>query len=500
MPYQKTGPLSEAELFELWLSTVDDAYSSPLVTQPDSGLSLVTQNHAQLARVSLAADRTFQSFYILPWSGQTAPPAGGASLAEVDLLVARSGQGVLSANFPIILTPALWYDHAPIDSDAQGPIQVLTGRRYSGSNVAVIGPGHLDPVVVTALSERPFAGYNLPLPNTITVIEQQTGLANDSASIVPLSAVNQLVLHNEPDVLGPAHIGQYVLMTSGANTRRVRRVIGYLPPGVSDGGTALLAATATLNVSSVVGTFALGETNVQAVSAATATFLWTDGQRMVVEALTGTLVSGHTVTGSVSSAVAAVPSIDDPAALTAETGTAAWRLLDWVVDIGLLVTNPTSPSGAQTPMLDSLGDERNIRRSPGEPDAQYRERVATPADVVSPNALRRQANRALAPQGVSACLREIGQANFRGFFYDGDPSSVDPAVAFAYDLDFTIRPQDRFKLMMDYLEFRAFFLVGVPTLDPSIAPDVYRAVYNSIATSKAGGVGFDLYIEDIGCT
>jgi len=90
-----------------------------------------------------------------------------------------------------------------------------------------------------------------------------------------------------------------------------------------------------------------------------------------------------------------------------------------------------------------------------------------------------------------------------------------------------LSPFDRFRVDLDYLEFRAFFLLGVPPLStgefglafdagPSNAFDAspflafmdgfpvgaaitYRAIWQDIDKRRAGGVGFDLYIETLGC-
>lgn len=91
------------------------------------------------------------------------------------------------------------------------------------------------------------------------------------------------------------------------------------------------------------------------------------------------------------------------------------------------------------------------------------------------------------------------------------------------------RSQDRFRLAMSYAESRAFFLIGVPPLalgefgipydavsTPINAYDAYpflafydgfaltsavinRSIWQAIDKIKAGGVGFDLYVENLGC-
>ena len=88
-----------------------------------------------------------------------------------------------------------------------------------------------------------------------------------------------------------------------------------------------------------------------------------------------------------------------------------------------------------------------------------------------------------------------------------------------------MRPEDRYKLNMNYEEFRAFFLITIPQIGfgdfgiafdegsynafdaspfltffdgfPVTAATIRRAVWQDISTKKAGGVGFEL-VEDSG--
>jgi hypothetical protein len=91
-----------------------------------------------------------------------------------------------------------------------------------------------------------------------------------------------------------------------------------------------------------------------------------------------------------------------------------------------------------------------------------------------------------------------------------------------------LRPIDRFKINLDYTDFRAFFLLGVPpcTLGefgvpfdaphpynafdnapylaffdghPVTAETLYQSTWQGVDRARAGGVGFDLYQETIGC-
>lgn len=213
---------------------------------------------------------------------------------------------------------------------------------------------------------------------------------------------------------------------------------------------------------------------------------------------------------------------------------------DQLIDPALSVRNPLPTSGGRDAFLDGLGEDRGLPRRIGESDDAYRLRIMETPDTVSPAAIKRGVDRVLAPYGLGGCLREVGTPLLPGFFYDaGGTGSKDPNPShnFAYDMDFTLRPEDRFKLFLDLLEFRGFFLVGVPKVvdaeypglvydtaigstfklknaydttsptAPNAAYDgfqrlnaaLYQAIFADINDKRAAGVGFDLYIEEIGC-
>ena len=122
-------------------------------------------------------------------------------------------------------------------------------------------------------------------------------------------------------------------------------------------------------------------------------------------------------------------------------------------------------------------------------------------------------------------------ANVRGpGFQVGLPivGDVSGAVFTPAAIQYGLRIEDRFKLNLNYTEFRAFFLIGVPPSSlgefgvPFDAPhpynafdaapylvffdgfattaaELYRATWQSIDRARAGGVSFDLYQESIGC-
>jgi hypothetical protein len=210
------------------------------------------------------------------------------------------------------------------------------------------------------------------------------------------------------------------------------------------------------------------------------------------------------------------------------------------LDLGLSVMNLDPTSGGSDRCLDGLGQDRGIARHLGETEEQYRYRILTTPDAVSPDAIVRAAEQILAPLGLGVCLREVGTPLLPGIFYDAGSSHDSPQLPFknfAYDMDFSARPDDRFKVMLASEDFRAFFLLGVPKIvlnqypgllyggvsnqvfspknaydttqpkSPNAAYDgftvldsgTYKAIFSSVKERKAGGVGFQIYLEELGC-
>lgn len=609
MTERKTGPLTHADFLALWTSVVPDTYSRPFVELGEgSGFEAFTQAWAQHARVSEAVDRTMGSLFVDAWSGQTSAPASGAALAQVDLAVTRA------APFDdlLILAPSVFIEEEQTDFAPGGGELVGTGRRYHLDAPLVFLPGVPGPLVASAHAEFPGYGFNNPLPGTLRRVDQPgSRFTNNRASLVPGIEANRLEVRPEPDVVIPDHVGQYVELLAGANAGRRLRVIGYDEPTVDTnpptGGTLLLAPTMVLRISLIAGTFQPGEIVEQASTGARIRVLIQSGTHLYADRLENTFALGALAAGVRSGAVAVFDALELSPDILPESGTAVWRILDWATDLGLTVANGASPAGGASATLDEAGDDRGIQRRAGETgprgDASYRRRVGALADVVSPNALTRTANRMLAPYGESAVLREVGLPLFRGLLFDGDPSSDDPAVAYAFDLDmlavsgsitgaflegeevrqnvggiiasgtallawapaaqgapentptfagigrirgdfvngqpivgmtsgatianptFTggLVERDRFKLNLDFTEFRAFFLMGVRSTglgefgiafdvgpnnafdaDPYLAffdgfplteAAMRRGIWNGLNEAKAGGVGFSLVLE-----
>ena len=535
-------PLTTEDLMTLWKSVVDDGYSRPFIDGKQDGLEtnieVFEQLAAQLAFASESIENSTQEMFLLPYSGQTAPPASEGQPATVVLTFTRDRLFEL----PIVFERgAVAFREIATDWGDEGAVDVVTGRTYVAQTSASLSPGAGGPVFLTAASNRQGFGFNLAEPGSIRSFRQPgSGMSNDGARVVTGTAAHRLIVRPDPDVVIPEHVGQYVQFMTGANAGQVRRVIGYegpIPTGSNaNGGTAVLAATGVYVIGTVTGEFLQDEEVYQVIGASTTArgvFRGTSNDRIVIDRSFGDFATGLVI-GVLSGAFATVTSIDQSPDMVAEqlnvpygAPGAGWRLMDWETDLGITVTNVDWPSGGRSPMLDELGAERLIYRQPGELDSAYRKRVARIADQISPNAIRRICNRITARIGADSCLREVGSTKFPGVFYDGDPSNPDPSIAFAYDMDFAVRPMDRYKLMLDYEEFRAFFLVGLPPVvhgDFGIAYDagpcdaydaapyfaqfdgfgldqavIYKTIWSAVDAARAAGVGFDLYPETIGC-
>jgi len=464
----KTGALTSTELLSIWRGAVDPGYGEPIVAAGEgNGLEVPGQMTVQLARVSEAVETTAQAMFLKPWSGQTGAPAGGAARARVKLKIARS----LRVEEPLVLWPGLFSVlEETTDWGPNGGVTVQTGRRYWLDEILVFHPGDVGPYEVWAEAERPGYGYNNPLVGSLKAVEQiGANLTNNLADTTfynppfeenPSVQLSVLVnAANQPDVFIPEHIGQVLTFTAGANTGKISRLMTYEAPDLSNlldpsGGKVRGAVTVSLESATVVGAFAVGE-RIKVFAGATivayAVLLGTRTEgsrtRITIDVLSSLSGGGSptTIEGMKSGATATIDFFSyNFTGYSTESNATTWRILDWVIDYGVTVTNDARPTGGRAAMLDALGDERGINRAPGESDEPYRARATTLDDVVAPNAISRQANKVLVPLGVkftgtqiSHVLREVGRAEFRGFFYDAG-ASTDPGPAaannYAYDM------------------------------------------------------------------
>jgi hypothetical protein len=435
----KVGPITIDEFRQVWLAAVDTGYSNPLIQAGEgNGIEAYSQAWAQFCRVSKAIDVTTQAMFILPWSGQSNPPSALGQQATASLTVARS----LLPQLPLVLSAGTFVEEQITDwGDPEG-VLALTGRRYTTDADLVIEPGTLGPLSVGITAERIGYGYNNPQPGTISVVDQPgTQFTNEEASVrlvnypattIARTPASQVFLDaaNMADAFVPQHVGQYLEFTAGANAGTIARIVAWQPPNLAavppTGGTVQLELTQGFLsfVGHFTGTFQAGETlelkNGASVSGygvlQDASPAAGGGQYVLFTKTNGSAVTS--IVGDVSGATATIDVSTIDLDYAAETGTAAWRILDWVVDFGLTASNPEQPTGGLAAMLNALGEERGLPQAPGETEAAYRQRVAAIADVVTPNAVKRAIQRTI--PGVLWYFREAGQASYPGFFLDQD--------------------------------------------------------------------------------
>lgn len=462
MATPKVGPLTRDDLRALWRGALDSSYSGPFERAGDGGgLEAHGQVWAQLARASAAVDKTTQAMFVRPWSGQTGQPAGGEARSLVTLTLSRTKL----LQLPLRLRPGeLVVDEETTDMAPGGGVEVLTGRRYLLAQELLLMPGDAGPVQAAFVAEAPGEGYDNPMPGTIRFVDQPgAGFTNAGAKVVavgplglvePARATARIVAADAPDMFVPDHVGQQVFLLAGANAGAVARIQGFVdaqPTAVPPVGSgADLELLQVVDATVFAGVFVAGETvnftnggpvvaAGQVVGEETASGV----KKLAFDLLRGdfSLVTpGVTLaTGAGSGATLAVRAYLDKQLLASEPANpgATWKVLSWADDWGLTATNPASPSGGRTGLLDELGAERNINRAPGEGDDSYRQRVAEIADVVTPNAVRRALSRALGV--IPWCLREVGTPKFMGMFFDGNlaaPSIVPHgAVNDCFDAD-----------------------------------------------------------------
>lgn len=618
-PCPETGPCQGAftrdNLLQLWETIVDPSYSQQMLTLGEGSGSLehITQAFQQLAAVSCAVDRSTQAMYILPHSGQTGNPAEGEQNACVLLKFERTK----ALTDPLVIYD-VFAEENNTDNGEGSPTPVNTGRLYELKSAVVFETGNQGPIYVKAESEKPGYGYNYPFPGSIRSINQPSrAFSNVNATIVNEGGSWVLLCDNIPDVIVPEHVGQYVRIVTPSGERSYR-IRGYTPPQPlatpPSGGGAVLDIILILEVA-YGGTPIPGEMIIQPLTGAMGFILDTQ----IIGALLRVTISVRNGTFQLGASPSYnIQCIQSGASLFVDTGInpsiridydstpvaqggVSWNILDWAIDLGVTVTNEASPSGGRLGILDELGKERGLPRVPGESDDSYRSRVATLADVVSPNAIRRVANRALSHYGLSGNLYEIGQTSFQGFYYDAPAPSY-----FAFDMDCAVMTglvtgtfiehepvilndtpdllplgtyglaagvfagydpstgkifiartglnpwdsavtkyivgrisgaymqvtgfvvakgssQDALKPYMDYIEFRAFFMMGIPPTNlgdfgfffdaggygffdtapfltffdgfPVNTAILQKTIWNDLNKAKAGGVGFDLYLD-----
>lgn len=160
-----------------------------------------------------------------------------------------------------------------------------------------------------------------------------------------------------------------------------------------------------------------------------------------------------------------VTRILDP--LVLDPGGVSWRLLSWQ-DMGFALTEVLAPEGGRDNDLWLLGDERGVYPQPGEAQETFRARVSALADVVSPNAINRAVNRALAPLGLQGRAVDVGSTNpdgtlaFPGLWLDLPVTSLPLVSALDLYAPGDLFPVNPWNLLLGADEAYGWFFVLVP--------------------------------------
>ena len=531
---------SPEELTAILKSSADSTYLQPILEAGDGqGAEVFGQMLAQFSRVSEAVERTTQALFILPWSGETSEPSHGPRAACVPLLFTRTAR----VGNTVVISPDVPVTETETDTGSPSGVVVDIGRHYMATDLVVFNPGEACSLFVEGVAEKVGYGYNNPRPETlISIVQSGVGFHHDRASVVRVGEQVKLVAWNEPDTFVPQHVGQYVRMTAGANIGRVARIVGYEAADLSSvpatGGTVLLERLVSFRapVFGVTLRFQPGEMVYQPSTGAEGRVLRQSGLEpyftvsVVMTKGEFVLGAGEVVVGNSSGSFAVLdPTLfPDVTVLeddnwVPESVTASWEIPAWEDLWGMSVTNPAQPSGGRTAYLDGLGRERNVNRLTSEDDDTYRKRITEIADTVCPTAILRAMNRVLLPLNIPGIFREVGTLAFPGIYYDVDPGMA-PDFAFAYDMDFTARPQDKHKLYLDWEEMRAFFIICLPrgelgefgfayddhplgAYDSApvwtfydgyawISAKAYLRLWDAIKERVAAGVGYAFHLED----
>lgn len=573
-----------ASLLAIWTSLVDELFSQPFTDAGEGGgLEVWTQAMAQLARVSEAIERTAASLYLQPSSAPGAPSAQGGEYATVDVVVERTRE----FQFPLYMDTQFVLGEVGVQPSVEGGVEVLTGREYHLVSGIGLFPGEPGPVTVQARAMAMGSGYNYPLAGSITAVVQPAADAAGVGATVVMGAGlgDWLYSANAQGSFIANHLGQYVQLLSGDNAGKLRRVVGYVPPGLTPlehGGAVTLAHDVVVNVDNVVGDFTPG--NMVEWGLGKGKLLAFNGQAMLIQREQGYFAPGTITAGTASADLVGVhtqgmliaieidiglfPSAWFPGDVVTQAGTGAvgnfvcqedawvllapvagsfdtvgaltgslsgyvgvplggigydprlvpggaveWKVVDWADELGVVANNPLPPMGGRFAVLDELMRDRGIIRGVGESDASLLRRGVLPADVVSPNAIRRTIARHYGSDDWE--FKEVGTPGFPGFFYDV-PVSASPGYACAYDMTAT---NTRFGTVLGYDEFRAFFLIGLPTTGegefgfayddgpanawdvgafdgyPVVECSLRKRLWDDIVGRKASGVGFDFYAK-----
>ena len=110
-------------------------------------------------------------------------------------------------------------------------------------------------------------------------------------------------------------------------------------------------------------------------------------------------------------------------------------------DLGISAEFVNGTSGGRNAELDLIGRERNVPRALNETDPQYRDRLSSLRDTVSPNAIRRLLDLILDAAEVEFRFLELGQPDIGGAWF---PSDTPPQIGGFFDDPFGYRKNQFF--------------------------------------------------------
>lgn len=207
--------------------------------------------------------------------------------------------------------------------------------------------------------------------------------------------------------------------------------------------------------------------------------------------------------------------------LTPEADSVIWAVEDWI-DLGFALRRLEAPAGGRDADLDAIAWERGMTRASNESDESLRERVSSLPDVVTPNAIKRTVNRALAPYNLRGEAIDVANGldglfadvDYLDYYQPGDIFPLNPhkllltdTIAYGGFLVLVPRLGDgEFGCFADdspvvWLEPEQMFLAGAADmcfLDgfPVTANAVYGAIWDQVNATKAFGVCFLILLDE----
>jgi hypothetical protein len=233
--------LSWNELYAIWRSTTDTNYVQSLERAGDGkGLEVYGQLLAQLARVSTAINRTTQAMFLLPFSGQEAPPAAGESRSLVTLTVTRT---FLLGQALTLPAGVVWFEESEYDwGEDPGQLggEFLTGHRFTPVADTMFSSGQTS-IEVACVAEYSGSSYNNARIGSIHNVVATPDIVSVTGEIL-VEGVNEILA--DP-YASPLFVGMYVVIQGGHDVGAIRRIIGYEEGRLYLKNTASLLTPAT---------------------------------------------------------------------------------------------------------------------------------------------------------------------------------------------------------------------------------------------------------------